>query len=166
MVEINPASPNESIVHGACRPGHGGRDPNGTVSEWIETVQNAGIQRVCCLLDETLLQEYDDLIGEYKAVFGEQNVCHTPIPDFRVVDTDVWTDQILPFLQASDTNNEPVIVHCSAGIGRTGHILALWLATERNYGLSDAIRAVRKTGHRPLEGPKTQRDLKAILTES
>ncbi|MEW6495955.1 MAG: protein phosphatase, partial [Cyanobacteriota bacterium] len=44
-----------------------------------------------------------------------------------------------------------VVVHCSGGIGRTGHVLAAWLASARGFSNNAAIAAVRKTGRNPYE---------------
>lgn len=51
----------------------------------------------------------------------------------------------------ADEAESPVVVHCSAGLCRTGHILALRLACERDYTLENTINTVRETGRWPLE---------------
>ena len=49
-------------------------------------MQDRDVERVCCLLDETQLSEYDDPLDTYAAAFGEDRVTHAPIEDFSVVD--------------------------------------------------------------------------------
>lgn len=149
--QFSPAAQGEPIVFGACRPAHSSRAPDTTVREWIDYMQEQGIERVCCLLTEQHLTQYDDLLAAYEHAFGGSNVCQAPIPDFEFVDSVVFREIILPFLRESDGQGARTVVHYSAGIGRTGHILALWLATERGYTLEQAVDAVSKTGRGPLE---------------
>jgi len=52
-------------------------------------MQTRGIERVCCLLDDTL-GAYDNLIGQYKTAFGPDQVCHAPVQDYSVVDRKAW----------------------------------------------------------------------------
>ena len=59
--------------------------------------------------------------------------------------------RILPFLDDANRANERTVVHCSAGMGRTGHILALWLVHGRDYSLDKAIKTVEQQGRTPLE---------------
>jgi protein-tyrosine phosphatase len=147
-----PAAPDESIVHGACRPGFNSRDTSpDTVQSWIAHMQAADIERVCCLL-KSKVDRYDDLLGQYRRAFGARNIYHAPITDHTGVSPDTLTGDILPLLRDADEAESPVVVHCSAGLGRTGHILALWLACERGYTLENAIDTVRETGRWPLEG--------------
>jgi len=46
-------------------------------------------------------------------------------------------------LVEADKQGAKVVVHCSGGIGRTGHVLAAWLVSGRDYQ-TYAIAAVRE----------------------
>ncbi|BBD68237.1 dual specificity protein phosphatase [Nostoc commune NIES-4072] len=74
-----------------------------------------------------------------------------PIVDFHLCDLETLTQKILPFLIEADKENEKVVVHCSGGIGRTGHVLAAWLVSVRGLSNQAAINAVKKTGRNPYE---------------
>lgn len=114
-------------------------------------MQHQNIQRVCCLLTANQLNRYADLLDVYRQAFGIDRVCWVPIEDFTYVEPEIFIDQILPFLTTADRQNERVVVHCSGGIGRTGHILAAWLLAGRGFSSKLAIVAVKKTGRNPHE---------------
>ncbi|MBD2447463.1 dual specificity protein phosphatase family protein [Nostoc sp. FACHB-152] len=137
----------EQIVFGASRPGYS----NQQVSDWIEFMKQQNIKRVCCLLAEKQLASYSNLLERYQQEFGSQKVCWTPIKDFHFASLEALTQKILPFLIAADKQNEKVVVHCSGGIGRTGHVLAAWLVSVRGLSNKDAIAAVKSTGRNPYE---------------
>ena len=147
MYKFAGASEHEHIVFGAARPEY----TDDRVCEWIEFMQNRGIQRICCLLSQKLLTHYSDLLDNYRQVFGIERVCWAPIEDFNLATPKILVDRILPFLAIADRQNEKVVVHCSGGIGRTGHILAAWLITGRGFSSKSAISAVQKTGRNPYE---------------
>lgn len=162
---FGPAAPGERTVYGARRPGFPLRRPSpAIVSSWIAAVQGAGMRRVVCLLPPRQLHGYDGLLDTYQHVFGAEAVCWAPIADFQLADQALLTGTILPFLFAADARGEPVVVHCSGGIGRTGHVLAAWLVSARGMANADAIEAVRRTGRNPREA--RDRNLDALLDAS
>jgi hypothetical protein len=75
LYKFAAASDNDSLVFGSARPGYSKEQ----VNEWIEFMQNQGIQRICCLLIATQLTRYADLLGIYRQVFGTERVCWAPI---------------------------------------------------------------------------------------
>lgn len=147
-----PAAPEEEYVYGACCPGwHTTVTREDAIDEWVEFMRERGIERVCCLLSGEQLDRTDADKGRYARAFGAENVTHVPVPDHHLADPATLEDEILPFLSAAAERGEPVVVHCLAGIGRTGHVLAAWLVHGRDYAPVDAIEAVREMGRSPAE---------------
>ncbi|AFY96998.1 protein-tyrosine phosphatase family protein [Chamaesiphon minutus] len=147
MYKFSAASENELIVFGSARPGYS----NEKVNEWIEFMHSQEIERVCCLLPESQLARYSNLLEVYRQTFGIDQVCWAPIEDFNFADPDLLIHQILPFLATANQKNEKVVVHCSGGVGRTGHVLAAWLVAGRGLSNTAAIAAVKQTGKNPYE---------------
>jgi Dual specificity phosphatase, catalytic domain len=134
---FGPAAPDEPIVFGAAGPG-------AQPEAWLKLMQAQGMRRVCCLLPRSSVEMYGQ-------TFGSGRVCLAPIADFQVVDRVLLENVILPFLQAADQAQEPVVVHCVGGIGRTGQVLVAWLIVGRGYGVRDAIATVKQQGRNPYE---------------
>jgi protein-tyrosine phosphatase len=114
-------------------------------------MQSQQIARVVCLLPQRQLTGYTHLLEAYIRSFGASKVCWSPIEDFKLADVTALTHVILPFLADSDQHQERVVVHCSGGVGRTGHILAAWLVSFRSMSNEQAIQAVQQTGRNPRE---------------
>jgi protein-tyrosine phosphatase len=147
MYKLAPASATETIVFGAARPGYRIEE----IERWINFMQTVKIEYVCSLLAPSQLKSYPNLLEIYHQEFGINRVCWAPIEDFQLADREVLTQQILPFLSIANQHNARVVVHCSGGIGRTGHVLAAWLVAGRGLSNQAAITAVRKMGKNPYE---------------
>ena len=116
-------------LYRASRPGYsgGGKIPVGMdeVKRWIESAQSHGIVSIVCLLADEHLCLYPDgdLLGIYRAAGFE--VRHIPATDHRR--PPLTDDQLAAVLQAYRELPKPALIHCSAGIDRTGaaaaHIL-------------------------------------------
>lgn len=152
MHNFGPAMEGESTVYGASRPGYGRQQiDQDNVAAWLDFMAVRGMQRICCLLSTEQLRFYDGLLDQYRRYFGDERVCWAPVPDFHLVELSTLRLRILPFLTDADRRGEPVVVHCSAGSGRTGHVLAAWLVIRHGMTTQQAIDAVITTGRNPYE---------------
>lgn len=164
-----PACPEERYVFGSERPGYSyghGYAPLPAVEEWLSYMKKKGIKRACSLLQERELQNYyeDDLLEVYRKEFGDSNVLTVPVEDYHLADIAALRNEIIPFLADSEGKKLPVLVHCSGGSGRTGHVLAAWVVYRYGLPTEEALGAV---GRNPWEavrcGNATGEDLFALL---
>jgi protein-tyrosine phosphatase len=145
------AARDEVMVFGASRPGYPARTIilDYVVNGWMDFMEAHGIKAVCCLLDQEQLEFYQNaLLTSYRKRFGSEKVCSAPIKDYTLADETILITKILPFLSASVERGEKVVVHCSAGMGRTGHVLAAWLVYSRGLSNQEALEAVCSSGAR------------------
>jgi protein-tyrosine phosphatase len=90
------------------------------VDEWVAEARAAGIKSIICLLADDQLPVYShlptDLITYYRnAGF---NTAHVPAQDHR--QPALSQDQLKRVWTAYQNLPKPVLVHCSAGVDRTG----------------------------------------------
>jgi protein-tyrosine phosphatase len=165
---FGPARPEEAVVFGAQRPGYGSESVDAAhVRDWVSFVHKNGVRRVCCLLPEKQLAYYRvDLLSTYREAFGQSNVCHVPIEDYHLCDHTTLEGTILPFLAASGAAGIPAVVHCSGGLGRTGHVLAAWLVRHRGLSVDEALEIVsreRNPREAVASGYATEKELRCLL---
>jgi len=165
---LAPAAPDEEHVFGACSPGwHSAADRAVALADWIAVVRGADIERVCCLLPGAQSVDGCDVDG-YTDAFEAENVLHAPIPDGRLACPALLKQEVLPFLDDAVAADERVVVHCLDGMGRTGQVLAAWLAHDREYEPERALETVEEMGRQPREpvraGNATEQELRDLLT--
>ena len=162
---FGPAWTGDHFVFGSRRPGRSSSEPipRQMVLDWLEFMRGIGVSRVVCLLNEKHLKRYGSdtgkdekgnwiLIEQYISFFGEANVLHEEIPDFDICSPEKLNGSILPFLDESAAAEERVVVHCSAGSGRTGHILAAWRYYHHNIDVDTSLDEKFESAYRqPLE---------------
>jgi protein-tyrosine phosphatase len=105
--------------------------------EW----RRAGIQSVV-----NLLEEYYDDIAQQELRHGF-SVLHSPIPDMCAPPLD-QLQMIVQWIDQEIGAGRKVLVHCFAGIGRTGVILAAYLM-HTGMPLHDALRKILSVGSEP-----------------
>ena len=99
----------------------------------VQWVIEQGVKSIVTVREERLDDEW---VKEVKYLHITSN--DMGVPEF------VDLGSAVDFIHRRITNNEPVMVHCLAGMGRTGTLLACYLVKYQKMSADDAIRKVRE----------------------
>ena len=108
--------------------------------EEVDWLKEEGVKSIVTIREEPLEEEWLEDI----------NYLHIHSNDMGVPEFDDLINSV-DFLHQRITNDEPVMVHCLAGLGRTGTILACYMIKYEQMSADDAIQKVRNERHGSIQ---------------
>ena len=97
--------------------------------EWLK---NQGVKSIVTMTENALPENWTQSI----------DYLHVPTPDFTAPDMD-RIESAVDFMHEQIKNDNPVMVHCAAGMGRAGTILACYFVKYKKFTADDAIKKIR-----------------------
>ena len=111
-----------------------------TSKDEIKWLQEQGVKSIVTIREVPL---DDDWVDEMKYL-------HVLSDDMGVPSFDDLKNSV-EYVRDRIQDNEPVMVHCLAGLGRTGTILACYLIKYEKMSAEDAIQHVREKRHGSIQ---------------
>ncbi|CAD6368628.1 Dual specificity protein phosphatase [metagenome] len=103
-----------------------------TSSDEFDWIIKQGVTSIVTMTENALPDEWVNAIG----------YLHVPTPDLTAPDMD-RIDTAVDFIHEKISNDHSVMVHCAAGMGRAGTILACYFVKYQKFSAKDAINKIR-----------------------
>jgi len=104
-----------------------------TSFEELDWVLKQGVKSIVTMTENALPEKW----------VSEIRYLHVPTPDLTAPDMEK-IDTAVDFIHENIIDNQAVMVHCAAGMGRAGTILACYLVKYQKYSSEDAVKKIRK----------------------
>jgi len=111
-----------------------------TSKEEVDWLKQEGVKSIVTIREEPLEDEW----------IKDVNYLHVHSNDMGIPEFSDLVNSV-DFIHQRITNDEPVMVHCLAGLGRTGTILACYLIKYEDMAADDAIEKVRRERHGSIQ---------------
>ena len=111
-----------------------------TSKDEIDWIKQEGVRSIVTIIEEPLKDEW----------IKDVNYLHVHSNDMGIPEFSDLVNSV-DFIHQRITNDEPVMVHCLAGLGRTGTILACYLIKYEDMTADDAIEKVRRERHGSIQ---------------
>jgi len=111
-----------------------------TSKDEIDWIKQEGVKSIVTIREEPLEDEW----------IKDVNYLHVHSNDMGIPEFSDLVNSV-DFIHQRITNDEPVMVHCLAGLGRTGTILACYLIKYEDMTADDAIEKVRRERHGSIQ---------------
>ena len=103
-----------------------------TSLEEFHWIVNQGVKSIVTMTENSLPDEWVQSI----------DYLHVPTPDLTAPDMDK-IESTVDFINEQINNDQPVMVHCAAGMGRAGTILACYFVKYKKLTAEKAIEKIR-----------------------
>jgi len=103
-----------------------------TSFEEFEWITGQGVKSIVTMTENSLPENWTQSI----------DYLHVPTPDFNAPDMD-RIESAVDFMHEQINNDHAVMVHCAAGMGRAGTILACYFVKYKKFTADKAIKKIR-----------------------
>ena len=116
---------------------------------FLKEIAEAGVTNVVCLVsDEEIAEKSPDYLAALQRNDIPATIWRFDIPDYRMPENTHDLVLMIDRLMERLAQGESVVIHCAAGVGRTGTV-ATHLLTRMEMTLDDALKTIRQAGSEP-----------------